>query len=130
MKIRKEQMDSFSRGLEDAFVKRMVDHLRIDLHRQVRGQGLKESDLEPLVRRSMKESEQFGVIYQDDIERYIECKVILGPSFERDPNYHWAGKTLRDPDLGGSEKMDQICDDMAFHLDDPPTDVPLSEVPD
>ena len=47
---------------------------------------------------------------------YLECLLILGPGFDEDPACAWAGRILRQSDLEGSKKMEQIEDYLAFGL--------------
>jgi hypothetical protein len=129
MKIRNEQMDAFSKSREDAFIARMGKHLQTQFPKQLGKQGLEKEDLEPLVRQGIADAEQYGVIYEDDIRRYVECMVILGPKFDRDKKHHpWAGEILRNEDLDGEEKMDQIAGHIIFEIDEPPITEPAEDL--
>ena len=114
--IRAEQLDAFREPLTKAFVGRMVRHLSRSFPRQLAEQKIKKADLEPLVRQGMKRAEQYGVVYQGDVQRFLECMVILGPRFDEDTIYPWAGQTLRRTDLDGEEKMDEISDHIIFEV--------------
>src|SRR5262245_52446241 len=109
-RIRKEQMDALARHLEESFALRMVRHLLDDFPVQVAALELQEKDLPPLVRRGMANAERYGVVYEEDVERYIECLVLLGPDFDQDPRYPWAAEILNKKELSGRAKMDQVAD--------------------
>ena len=115
--IRKQQVQALSAGRMDAFVGRLVRHLRDDFPQYLRAHALPEENLEPMVRTGLKEAEQYGVIYESDVERYIECMAMLGPAFPRDSTFPWAGETLRRHDLDGRAKMDLISDHVAFEVE-------------
>ena len=119
MKIRKEQMDALRKSREDAFVARMVKHLRNDFRKGRVTQHIAEGDLEALVRRGITDAEKYGVIYEDDVRLYIECMVVLGPMFDQDQRCGWAGELLRQEGLDGTTKMDQIDQYLIFGTAEP-----------
>lgn len=129
MLIRAEQMQAMSRALEDAFVKRMVKHLCDGFPRQLEVQGLKEKDLEAMVRKGIMDAKQYDVIYENEIEKYIECMVILNPKFDKDPEIPWAVEILRRTNINGREKMEEISNHLIFKMDDPITDLLIQEEP-
>lgn len=117
MKIRQEQLDALSTDRMDAFVTRMVAHLRDDLptHREAR--GLKEEDLEPLVRQGMAKAERYGITSEDGIEQYLDCMLVLGLDFDRDPHHAWAGEILRNKELTTPQKTDALAWQMVFEVE-------------
>ena len=118
MRIRAEQIERFSQALADAFAQRMVVHLRDDFREQRQARGIESADLETLVREGIADADKHGVQYEGDIERYLECIVLLGPKFDRKAG--WARKILRRDDLDGSGKMDAIVDYLIFRAEEPP----------
>ena len=114
MKIRKEQMEAFSQGQEEAFMRRMVTHLRDDFGKERLALSIPESALEDLVRQGMESARGYDVIYTRDVKLYLECLVILGPKFDRDRKIPWAREILRDQDRDGRAKMDEIHDHLLF----------------
>ena len=115
--IREEHVQAQSHRMTDVFIGRMVRHLREEFSQYLRAQALPEEGLDGMVRQGMKDAERYGVIYQGDVERYIECMAMLGPAFPQDPKAPWAGETLRRADLDGSAKMDLISDYVAFEVE-------------
>ena len=110
--IRRTQMETFSRALEDASLRRMVAHLRERFGTELAARGLVEPDLEPLARLGLDAARSHGVVLEDDVRRYLECMVILGPDFDREVN--WAGEVLRDEERDGTRKMDAIVEILPF----------------
>lgn len=120
--IRRTQFVAFREQLTTAFLHRMVRHLGLHFPRQLSERDLGAVDLEPLVRQGMEQAEQYGVVYEDAVRRYLECMVILGPRFDEDRAYPWAGETLRRDDLDGEQKMNTIGEHIVFevpHLAEP-----------
>jgi hypothetical protein len=118
-RVRSEQMAAFSKTLEDSFVHRVLSRLRDGFPQHLEAQGIREPDLEALVRRGMAESRKYKVNNAGDVERYIECMVVLGPSFDVDEKIPWAGQILRRDDVDGEAKMDQIDEYRIFGTDEP-----------
>ncbi len=116
MKIRNAQMEAMSRGLEDAFEKRMVEHLCNDLPEQLEAQGLEKEDLKQLVRRGMKDAEGYGIKSEDGIQQYLDCMAVFGPNFDRDTRHAWAGEILRNTELDSSEKTEGLAIHMLFDV--------------
>ena len=89
--IRKQHMDAFSRSVDDAFIQRLVRHLRDNFPGQVADRGLGPKDLEPLARRGLANARKYGLVAERDIRMYVELMVLLGPNFDEDPKLPWAG---------------------------------------
>ena len=109
--------DSFSQERMNAFTSRMVDRLRLIFPKQIVEQNLMESDLLPLVQQGIKTAESYGVVGEMDVELYIDCLVLLGPRFDTDQQFAWAGDSLRRSDIDGTAKMDFIHDHLVFATD-------------
>ena len=108
MKLRDGQMDDMARARKDAFVERMAAHLGENFPDQMKKNNLTTKDLDPLIRRGMEEAPKYGVENEGDVERYVECMVILGPDFDRAAQHKWAGDILRRQDISGEDKIDEI----------------------
>lgn len=110
LRVRPEQWSALAAGLNEAFVRRMVGHLRDDFKAELRQHRIPETALEPLVRRGMTEAETYGIVNADHVELYIEFMAILGPGFDHDPRYERFGAILRRRDLQGGVKVEAICE--------------------
>lgn len=117
LRIRKAQMEAFSASLKEAFIQRMVRHLRTDFPEQLILHELGSDELEPLVRRGMADAEKYGVVNEEDIQLYLECLVLLNPNFDCANDTKWASSILRRDDWDGKMKMDAINDYLLFGLE-------------
>jgi hypothetical protein len=117
MRLRKKQLDALSTDRVDAFVARMVAHLRDDLPAHCEARGLKEQDLDPLVREGMVKAEGYGITSEGGIQQYLDCMLVLGLDFDRDAKQAWAGEILRNKDLTPPQKTDTLGWQMLFEVE-------------
>lgn len=108
MQVRKEQMRALSVHRMESFVARMARHLWTRLRKQCEAQGLKQPDVEPMVRQGILDAAHYGITYEEDVRAYLECMAILGRDFDRDERHPWAGDTLRRDDLSAAEKLEAM----------------------
>lgn len=116
LRIRNEQISVFTRQFESRFAKRMARHLKDTFPKEVEKQELTEEKLEKLATDGLSFARRYGVANEGDVVRYIECMVILGPQFDSDERFPWAGEALRNADLDGETKMDRIDDHLVFNV--------------
>jgi hypothetical protein len=84
----------------------MIAHLKNTFPEKV---GILDDEkIRQLVQSGMKRAESYDVIYENDIQPYLEYMVIYGPEFDSDPATAWAGDILRIENLHGSIKMQRI----------------------
>lgn len=114
LKIKKEQMQAFSRSMEEAFALRMVRHLLTRFPTDVARHGFQEYSLRVLVLRGIEEAKAFGVTAERDVRLYLECMIMFGPLFTCDPFLPWAARILGDRALSGTKKMDMIHNQIVF----------------
>jgi hypothetical protein len=116
IKIRNEQVAVFTRLFESRFAGKMARHLRETYPREVEKQGLTDDGLQQLALRGLTDARTYGIVNEGDVERYIECMLLLGPQFVTDERFPWAGPILRSPGLDGEAKMDRIDEHLVFEL--------------
>jgi hypothetical protein len=104
--IRNEQLEVFDDYLFKQFVEDMIAHLRTNFPNQVK--PMNETDLRKMIEDGIDRAEQYDVINVGDVERFLECMVILGQNFDNDIQNTWAGDILRDKNTNGTDKMDEI----------------------
>jgi hypothetical protein len=114
--IRKEQSDAFLKSQEEAFIMRMVNHLREDFSEEIAKKGIQENDLSPVIRKSMENAQKYDVIYESDMKLYIECIALLGIDFDVSEKNPRINEILNRKDLTGEEKMEQISDYLTYEL--------------
>lgn len=119
MKITKAQAELFAQQNECTFVRITAEHLRRRHAEALDKQGVKNEAVEDFVRATMVEAEKYGVINEPDIRFYCECKLLLGPKFDRAAETAWAGEILRRKDIDGAQKMSLIEEHMLFAMDEP-----------
>jgi hypothetical protein len=110
--IRQEQMEVLGRYMLRQFEARMVLHLRATFPEPLR--GMSESDLRDMIRDGIDKAAQYDVTTEGDVQRYLECMVLLGPNYDRDGELPWAGEILRRKDMDGQAKMDAIDEYSVF----------------
>ena len=100
------QMGQFGVISRDRFVRSMVDHLRGKF--AARAAGMSDERLAEQVRLGMGEAKGHGVIYEDDIRRYLEYLVIHGTPLAQRPQAPWLAEILHNQALSGRRKLDLI----------------------
>ena len=113
--IQPEQMEAMKKYMADSFEDRMVDHLKKRFPERSEGQP----DLRAMIRDGVARAENYGIEYEFDIRRYLECMLLLGRNFDREKGYPWVREILLREDLCGEGKMDEIQEYMLFEMDAP-----------
>ena len=121
MKIRKEQMEEVAQRQEEEYAVRMTRLLCERFPKQRSIHRIRDDDVLALVRRGMAQARDYGIIYEDDIQTYLECMVVLGPQFEQRQQHPFVGDLLRDRSLGSSHKARQLRQYLTFLLKERPT---------
>lgn len=66
------------------------------------------------MREGVARALQYGVQLERDVEFFVDCMLIFHPNFDDDDRTPWAGETLRNEELDGTQKMDRIHDHWVF----------------
>lgn len=114
MNLRREQFVTAANASRKIFVRDMVTHLRDRLAAQRARRGIADGQIELLVCEGMESAAAHGVEYHDDVQFYLECCVMLGPKFDRDPASAWAGNILQQRGWTGTRKMTAIREYLVF----------------
>jgi len=112
--IRPEQMDALSDYMLWRFKGRMVTHLRKTHSKKL--QKVPDGELKAMVETGIERAKKYDVINEGDVQLFIECMVILGPGFDCDKNFPWAGDILSRKDIDGQVKMAQISEYLIFSI--------------
>jgi len=104
--IRKEQMKIFSQYQLDTFFETMEQSLKRKY--SVETKNMARADLRELVEVGVVEAEKYGIKDENDVSRFLEYLVIYGRDFGQLPEMRWAYQFLSDPELTGSEKINQL----------------------
>lgn len=114
LKIRKEQNDELAKAAVKRFEDWMVVHLQSTFPEQTK--DMMEPDLRKMIQAGIDNAAKYDVTDEADVERYLECMVAYGPDFDTDSKTSWAGAILKNENLTGTEKMNQINDYELFML--------------
>lgn len=104
--IRKEQMDVFQKEEIRNFENRMLKHLRSVFPIQTR--IIKDDELLKLIQAGINNSRKYDIKMEWDIRRYLECSVLYGWDFDKNPKTKWATEILNDKTIDARKKMDKI----------------------
>jgi hypothetical protein len=52
-----------------------------------------------LIQYGIKRAASYGIQLENDVRKYIEVMLLLGPDFDKDPKYPWATSILTDKNL-------------------------------
>jgi len=105
--IRDEQMNILSLYMLQNFQEEMIVHLKSV-------KDFPEEEIDELVENVIREAMDFGITFEEDVRRYLECWVKYGSDFSR---LKWASSILKEDSLTGTEKMDRITQYITFILE-------------
>ena len=108
LKIRAQQYAKLSDYMRNQFEDRMVAELGAEFPEE--SAALSEAGLRATIRKGIARAESFGVLLEDDIARFLVLVLRKGPDFETQPGTQWAQPILKDPNLSGTQKMDELDD--------------------
>jgi hypothetical protein len=108
--IRQEQLDAFSRYMEDQFAERAVAHLKSRFPAACAKMG--EPGLRQLVRDGSMRAESYAIESERDTVRFLELLFIIGPEFDlpgkASATASWARPMLEDRDPRPDEKLRKV----------------------
>ena len=113
-RIRKEQMAVLSEATRASFVRREVARLQTDFRPEIERLRLNQTDLFRIVERTIDRAANYRIFNERDVEMFVNCTMMLGLEFDRDPGLPWAAQILRRKDLTGTDKMSLIDDHLLF----------------
>jgi hypothetical protein len=114
IRLRREQIEAFGQERIETFVRRTVRRLSEDFPNEIDAQDLGGSKLEAAVRQGIATAQRYGIDRERDIAYFIDCMLLLGLKFDRDPRYPWASEVLGKTGLSGTEKVDLIHNHVVF----------------
>jgi len=104
--IRKTQMRVFELSALLKFEDDVVGSLKASCPEETG--NLSETDLRAFIRSGISKSEKYSVTDEADVRRFLEFMLRHNAGFELQADASWAAGILRDEQLSGMEKMDQI----------------------
>ncbi len=109
MRIRQQQMDSFSPPVVRVFEDRMVVHLRQFFPEQCEALG--DKGIREAIRHGIAKAESYRITSERDVCKYIDVMFAFGRDFDTDPDQAWAGTILRSPRLEPTPKVNRLYDE-------------------
>ena len=67
-----------------------------------------ERELRATIHAGIERAEQYDIVSEVDIRRYLESVIVYGPDFDTNPKTAWAGHILHNKALSGTEKMNRV----------------------
>jgi len=114
IQFREEQLPQLEAGVEDAFVWEQVRRLKKDFPDDLARNGVKDGDLESVVRNGIESARKHEFERRPLMTFYLDCTAILGPNFDANPKHPWAGEILRRKDLIVESKADLLDQNLVF----------------
>jgi hypothetical protein len=114
LRIRKEQMEVLSDVMRASFIQQEVARLQKDFAPETQELGISEAELPGFVGEAIDKAASYEVSDEQDVELFIDCRLMLSRDFDTDSRFPWAGSTLQRSDLTGTEKMSLIHDHLLF----------------
>jgi hypothetical protein len=106
LSISRSQMRQLGAVSRDRFVRRMAAHLRGKF--KGRATALPDERLRAQIEQGMAEARRHGMVYEDDIRRYLEFLVIFGAPLDQQAQAPWLADILHDKAFDGQRKLDLI----------------------
>jgi hypothetical protein len=106
LSISRVQMRQLGAVSRDRFIRRMAVHLRSKF--KARAAAIPDDRLRAQIEQGMAEAKGHGVVYEDDIRRYLELLVIYGTPLDQQPQAPWLADILHDQAFDGQRKLDLI----------------------
>lgn len=110
MKIRPEQMESFSEAAVQDFEDRMVVHLEKFFMEQCEALG--EDEMRKAIREGIDRAAGHGITAERGVCKYIDLMFAFGRRFDESRELPWAQKILNDQALDDpGTKVDRLYDE-------------------
>ena len=91
--IRKQHMEAFAGVAMRNYEDRLLEHVRESFPEQVKTDG--DAKTRETIQAGIQSARRHSLLTERDAALYIEVMYILGPEFETDPRYPWAGEILQ-----------------------------------
>jgi hypothetical protein len=112
VKIRREQMRTLVEHARETFIRAQTTRVRSAFPRET--EALSPEALRSLVEDGFDRARSYGVVKEQDVELFLDCKLLLAPDFDRNARFPWAADLLNSPQRTGTEKMSVIHDHLLF----------------
>ena len=108
LKIRREQMQTFSADMAERFEDKLVARVKEHFPSDYVEQG--EEHVRQNIRAGAALANDYGIHTERDVARFVLLLYELGPDFDVDPRHPWAADVLARKGTSGTKKMNLLCD--------------------
>ncbi|HWB75408.1 MAG TPA: hypothetical protein VG755_10635 [Nannocystaceae bacterium] len=113
--IRQAQLDALAEARERELEDRLIDRLADPFDRQ--SALLKREGMRAVVKLGIERASAWGVVSERDLFVWIAMMLMLGASFDEDPQLPWAQAELTAPGVGASQRVARTYAATLAHLD-------------
>ena len=114
--FRADQMIVMQETAHMKYIDNLANHIQARFPSEANSRGLTGTALRAALREALFDAQRYGITDAADLELYGDCAVLLGPGFDRNVSYEWAGAILRREDFTGRDKMNAINEHLLFGL--------------
>ena len=115
LEIRQQQVDVLEKAALKKFEDEMVEHLCEFAPRHC--EVIREPAVRQVIRLGIALAQSYGMTSRGPMRFYIEMMFVLGSAFDTDPQFEWAGETLRDNILAESSRAETLYAKLMDYLD-------------
>jgi hypothetical protein len=108
-------MEVFKEAARRAFEERAITHLERCFPERCAELG--EEGVQASIRDAVERSHRLGLVFEYDIERYLNHMYALGFDFDSNPAYPWVQELLSDASLEPAVLMDVLSERTQQELD-------------
>ena len=106
------QMNEFSQQQRDRFEEEMAAYLKTE-YATVLGRR-DDAWVRVLIQEGIQQAEQYGIVLERDVARYIELMLALSPDFDDNHETSWCKDILTQDSLTAEGKLDRIYERIMF----------------
>ncbi len=116
LKIRSEQVQVFEQAAVRNFEDRMIEHLKKFARKHFK--ILSEAEIRGIIRYGWERANTHRFTSERSVRFYVELMLMLGSSFDSDPQMPWAAEILGDESmLDEAERIDRLYDKAWDYVD-------------
>jgi hypothetical protein len=115
LSIRPEQLHALTAPAREAFLARMLPHVKRYHPRQAAELG--DDGVRDAIRAAVAAADRYGMRIEYDISRFIDLWFALGFDFDVSPRHPWAAPLLAESRLTPSQRMDRLFELALQYLD-------------
>jgi len=104
--VRNEQMSAFSQYMVRQYESSVMAYLHATYPQYAQEKGA--SYLQSLIRSGIEKAAEYDIYVEDDVQSFIDCRIIFGEDFDTNPCFAWAAAILGDTSIAGDEKARRL----------------------